>query len=199
MKKILLGTLVILTSVVMSGCGAAGYSVLPSSKKGVDKDTIVKTDKFEGATIVQTEKYLIRKGFTDTFPVILGFKASIKDDKLDNIKIMLEINDTVNRNYNRAVGVDQYKFSFKTIAANNDVASITSSNTNIVGRTAYTTTNTMNIKKNIVDMYLTYEQLKQIAKKNYSIKIYGATKEGVFEIPQYLTQSFVEKLNTTIK
>jgi len=186
MQKKLSIVLIILSAIIMNGCAGAGYDIAPTTKQETLSGIKVNFDKFKKQTVIETPKYLIRKGFTDTFPVIVGYKAYIKNKKIVSIEMPMKILGTSASHFNEAVGEDGYKFSFAPISIENGSTLITHNGTLMSSSTT--------IKKEVFSLYLTLKQLKKMSQKDYDIKVYGKTKEGVFTMPQYITKAFLETL-----
>lgn len=177
----------------LSGCAGAGYQMPPSTKELAQKEIKVENDTFNKSLVVSTPSYLIRDGFTDTFPVILQY-ILIKKDNVDTLKIALQINDIKSGMYYDAIGEDGFKFSFEPIQAGEQVSSLSTSNITRVGNVGYVNTSTMNVTKDSMYLYLTMEQLHKMVEINYQIKMYGKKKEGIFKIPAYISQAFYENI-----
>lgn len=181
---------ILIAGLIFVGCAGAGYQTAPSNLENATKEIKIENDKFKNMTVISTPAYLIRKGFTDTFPVIMSLKAGKDKDVYKFIKIELKIADVSSGMYYEAVGEDGYNFSFKEIDANEIVSSVkTTTVTN-----NYAHSNTLIIKQDYIELYLTVEQLKKMLEKDYDIKIYGKKKEGVFSIPKHITEAFYNKL-----
>lgn len=185
MKKKLLGVLSSLLMLGLSGCVGAGYDIAPSSKEVVSQNITVKYDKFKKQTWISTPSYLIRDGFTDTFPVVASYRALDKDSKLEFIQLYLKISGTEWAFFNQAVGEDGYNFEFLKIDKDVNVIS--------GGGQA------MAIVKEHVALSVPITQLKKMSSKDYEIKIYGQKREGSFSMPKIISSAFYQKLQASIK
>ena len=185
MRKIVLGLIITLLVFGLSGCVGAGYDIAPSSKKEVIQNITVKYDKFKKQTWVSTPSYLIRDGFTDTFPVVASYRALIKNNKLEFIQLYLKISGTEWAFFNQAVGEDGYSFEFLKI--DKDI--------NVISGAGQA----MAIVKEHVALSVPTTQLKKMTSKNYEIKIYGQRREGSFTMPKIISSAFYQKLQTVIE
>jgi len=180
MRKIVLSLLTSLLVFGLSGCVGAGYELAPSSKQEVSQNITVKYDKFKKQTWITTSPYLIKKGFTDTFPVVASYRALTKDKKLEFIQLYLKISGTEWAFFNQAVGEDGYSFKFLKIDKDVNVIS--------GGGQA------MAIVKEHVALSVPIAQLKKMASQDYEIKIYGKRREGSFTMPKIISSAFYQKL-----
>jgi len=182
MKKIFLGVLTSLLILGLSGCVGASYDIAPSSKEEVSQNITVNYDKFKKQTWISTPSYLIRDGFTDTFPVVASYRALYKDNKLEFIQLYLKISGTEWAFFNQAVGEDGYSFEFLKIDKDVNVIS--------GGGQA------MAIVKEHVALSVPLTQLKKMASQDYEIKIYGKRREGIFNMPKIISAAFFQKLQS---
>lgn len=192
MKKVFkIAAISLMATSMFIGCAGAGYQNPPTSVDSIKKEIVIDNDKFNKSIVVSTPIYLIRTGFTDTFPVMMQYKFLQNEDKTELLKITLRINDVSSGMYYDAVGEDRFKFKFEAI--DNEKAS-TLNTTTRNGAFAYTATT--DIIKDSMEIYFTFEQLEKMAKQDYQIKMYGKKKEGVFTIPLNISKSFYEKVKS---
>jgi len=189
MRKIIFSILTALLIFGLSGCAGAGYEMAPSSKKEVLQETTVKYDKFKKQTLISTPPYLIRDGFTDTFPVIVGYKSIVKNNKIQFVQMYLKILGTERAFFNQAVGEDGYEFKFEEINPYEEGTTITTRSGQY--------SSTMTVKKEVFTLFLTLKQLKKMSSQDYAIKIYGKTREGDFTMPKFISSAFYQKLQNS--
>lgn len=176
---------------LLNGCAGTDFQTPPETKDELSKKVIIENDKFNKSIVVSTPLYLIRSGFTDTFPVMIQYKF-IKKDNDEILKIVLRINDTKSGVFFEAVGEDSFKFSFEKINENEQIATMGTTNITKVGNFGYSNTATTNITRDSMELYFPFEQLEKMAKNDYKVKVYGKNKDGVFIIPVNISKTFFE-------
>jgi hypothetical protein len=164
--------LIALTLILLAGCG----STVPKSTEGALGSITITHDKFNNSTSIETPLYLSRKGFTDTFPVQLKYKAFYKDSKREFIQLFVSISGGEIASYYEASGEDGSKLELVNID------SLIDSVSGII------------VTKEYVGLDIPMEYLSLMGDKDFSIKIYGKRKSGDFVIPSSLTKAFIQKL-----
>ena len=157
--------------ILISGCTGS----LPNNSESAASQTTIEYDKFKNLTVVKTPLYLSRKGFTDTFPVSIAYRAFFKKGSPAIIQLYVKKVGMDWGFYNEAFGEDGHKFNFLKI--DSDVGSI-----------GYMVTTTEHFGLSIDP-----DQLAAMSEKDYEIKVYGTRDSGSFVVPASLTQGFLEK------
>jgi hypothetical protein len=150
---------------------------MPNNVSDSQKNISIEYDKFENSTWIETPMYLSRKGFTDTFPVELKYRAFFKGEDLEFIQLYIAKTDVEWGFYNSGIGEDGTRLEFVTIDKNVDPSS---GMVTVVEHFAF------NINLNY---------LQKMAKKDWEIKVYGKRNEGVFTVSSALSEAFLSKLN----
>lgn len=147
-----------------------------SDSAKVSDEVTVRYDKFNATTTIQTPLYLSRRGFTDTFPVQLSYRAMYKDGNPLFIQLYVMVTDVDWGFYDSANGEDGHSFEFI------DIDEEVSADLNMV-----TTKEHFGI---VVPM--TY--LERMATKDWEIKAYGKRKQGIFVVPRSVSKAFLNEL-----
>lgn len=137
----------------------------------------IENDSFKNQTSISTPLILSRKGFTDTFPVKIAFRALYKSDKREYIQLYVTKLDVSWGFYHSAIGEDGYEFKFFKV--DSEVGT---------GGGMVTTSEHFALE-------MDHDYLKKMSEKEWNIKVYGKKNEGVFRVPSELTKAFLEKLD----
>jgi hypothetical protein len=171
------GTLTLIGSMVfLSGCTATG----PTNTTEAQKSISVQYDKFNNTTKIETESYLIRKGFTDTFPVTVKYRSTYQDGNPLFIQLYVTVKNTDWGFFHSARGQDGQVIKFLKITK--DVEDIK------------TIGGMVTVDEHFA-LEFTYSELERLANEDYQIKVYGKKNEGVFTLPSTLSRAFLNKLD----
>ncbi|SEL90126.1 hypothetical protein SAMN05216262_13114 [Colwellia chukchiensis] len=167
MKKLITASLICL----ISACS----TTIPDNSSNIEKNISVEHDSFKNQTWIKTPLYLSRQGFTDTFPVKISYRALLKKGELKFIQLYVTSTSPTWGFYHSAKGEDGHSFSF------NKIDSIVNSELSV------STTEHFGLT-----IPLSY--LQKMGQKDWKIKVYGKRNEGVFVVPNSLSQAFLNKL-----
>lgn len=152
-------------------------STLPKDSGTIESKVSIEHDSFKDQTWISTPLYLSRQGFTDTFPVNIKYRALYKNGRQVFIQLYVTKMDVTWGFYHSANGEDGYKFEFVKIDGDVDSSG------------GMVTTNEH------FGLEVPASYLNKMVQKDWSVKVYGKRNEGVFIVPQQLTQAFLNKLN----
>lgn len=155
------------------GCASS----VPKDTAKISNKIIIEHDKFKDLTHIETELYLSRQGFTDTFPVRLKYRAIYRSNLLETLQLYVISSNVTWGFYHSAFGVDAQELKFIKIDGLVDSSS---------GMVSTEEHYSLEIPKSY---------LEKMAGKDWEIKVYGKRNEGVFIVPATLSRTFIEKLN----
>lgn len=166
-----------LLAITLTSLLSACASTTPTSTKDALSAITITNDKFNNSTTIETPLYLSRKGFTDTFPVQLKYRANYQDSKRQFIQLYITISGGDWGFYNRASGEDGSSLELVKID-------------NLVGSTSGIV-----ITKEHVGLLIPMSYLSSMSAADFSIKLYGKRRSGDFVVPSSLSKAFMKKLN----
>lgn len=169
MKRMLAFFLVFL----ILGCASS----VPQDTAKISNKIKIEHDKFKNQTHIETELYLSRQGFTDTFPVRLKYRAIYQSSKLESLQLYVISTNVTWGFYHSAYGADGKELKFIKIDGLVDSA---------VGMVSTEEHYALEITKNY---------LEQMTTKDWEVKVYGKRNEGIFIVPATLSRTFIDKLN----
>ena len=169
MRKLLFLGLILLQACVES---------TPENVQAAASDVTVEYDRFRDEELVRTPMYLSRKGFTDTFPVSISYRALRKAGSIKSLGLLVEKVDTDWGFYHSATGEDGYEFRFSKVDGKVDSVG------GIVTVKEYFLLN------------ISVAQLNKMSEKDYEIKVYGKRNSGVFVVSSAITKAFLQRLSS---
>ncbi|MCL1161503.1 hypothetical protein L2728_06325 [Shewanella chilikensis] len=179
MKKIAL----LLCSLALTSCAN-----VPTSQSEAYSGISVSFDRFSSMTRIETPLYVSRKGFTDTFPVELAYRASVKDGKIINLQLYVLASRPDWGFYNTAIDDTGKRLDFATI--DKEVGTITGSKT-------YVKNDSVIVKEHFA-FNISKDYLTKISNRNIEIKVYGKRDEGSFVVPSSMSSAFNKKLDEVL-
>ncbi len=166
----------ILFSISLIALTACASNAPVNTQDALSSITVTK-DQFDGSTTLETPLYLSRKGFTDTFPVKLKYRAHYQGSKREFIQLYITVTNVEWGFYHSANGQDGKKLALAKID-------------NLVK-----TGGGMVTTDEHVGLLIPMDYLKSMSNADFSIKLYGKRKSGDFVVPSSLTKAFMQKLN----
>jgi len=150
---------------------------IPSSHEEISSKITVTKDRFKGQTWIESPLYRSRKGFTDTFPVQIKYRALYENNRMMFIQLYGTASGIDWGFFNSAYGVDGTEIEFI------DIDGTVNASGGIVTTTEH------------FALTIPVDYLEKMSQKDWEIKVYGDRREGVFGVPKSLSKAFLNKLN----
>lgn len=166
--------LVFFVAVLFSACSGN----IPKSAEAVSDKTQLSKDGFSKVYFLKTPLYLSRQGMTDPFPVKVMYRALFDgNDNYLSTQLYVTVLDVSWGFYERAIGEDGERLKLTKLDG------VVSAGVGV----AVTT-------EEIMTIAIPLDYLHKMSKGDWSIKLYGKRKEGVFIVPESLSAGFLHKL-----
>ena len=169
---------------VLSGCA----TTTPNNSSDAAKLITVKADKFNGTTEISMPLMISRKGFTDTFPVSLAYRATLSENKVKLLQLYVTAQRPSWGFYHSAN--DDSGAALEFVKVDGEVGTL-------LGAGADPRYNQVTVTEHFA-INLTQKQLETYSKRDTEIKVYGKRDEGVFTVPVSVSLAFSQKLNCVI-